>query len=404
MVGLWLQSSAAQADRVAGRVVSGPNWKARSLFIILAICLFRAFPNYNFLREPSVSQTWSDAQIKVDHPLADMARLFPPGTHESKLTFRLTVPLLAHSFHLRQAGLLILFGICGVFLLYSVVSISYEITGSRKASAYICLAVGCIWPGLLAFHQLLGGFYDAMALVLLLLAMAAESPAVSAVLVFAAAWTDERALAASLPVFLFAAVRSGRGKLHALYTGKAGAILLAWMAYFGTRLYLGVAHRLVVDSGGIGFGILARNVALIALGIWTALGCAWLLVAYGFLALMLKKRYSVAIAFGCALGSIMGVAFLTLDITRSLAYCLPAVFIGMSAASENESREKLEALAGLCALISFAIPTHFVQDGGVTWLLPFPAQMDSLGTLSAAGLEIPTRAILAHIEIRQGMA
>jgi hypothetical protein len=200
-----------------------------------------------------------------------------------------------------------------------------------------------------------------VALLLLLLAMAARSPAVSAVLVFAAAWTDERALAASLLVFLFAAVRSGRGTVRGLYAGKAGAILLAWPAYLGTRLYLTVAHRLVVETAGIGLGILARNVTVIPLGIWTALGGAWLLVAYGFLALMLKKHCVFAICFACVLGAIVTLAFLTLDVTRSLAYCLPALFIAMSAASETESKENLEAIAGLCALISFVVPTHFVQ-------------------------------------------
>jgi hypothetical protein len=78
VVRLWLRRAAAQADKAVAQAVYGPRWKAKALFLVVAICLFRAFPGYRFLQDPSVLRTWSDAQIKVDHPLADMVRLFRP--------------------------------------------------------------------------------------------------------------------------------------------------------------------------------------------------------------------------------------------------------------------------------------------------------------------------------------
>src|SRR5689334_2031855 len=78
------------------RLLSGPRWKYSSLAIIIAWALFRAFPSYDALRTEIVDSTWRSAQIKFDHPFADTSRLFASGSHESNLTFRLSIPVIAH--------------------------------------------------------------------------------------------------------------------------------------------------------------------------------------------------------------------------------------------------------------------------------------------------------------------
>ena len=137
----------------------------------------------------------------------------PPASHEAKLTFRLAVPVLARTLHLGRDGMLALFALCGVFTLYLTLDLSFRITQNRIAAAAVCLGVACVWPGVLAFHQLLGGFYDAVALCLVLAAMWAPAP-LAAIGLLAAAWTDERALLAGLLVMVYAGLRREPGAAH----------------------------------------------------------------------------------------------------------------------------------------------------------------------------------------------
>jgi hypothetical protein len=174
----------------------------KALFAVGAISLFRAFPNYDALRTIFSETTWRNVQVKFDHPMADTSRIFAPGSHESNLTFRLTVPILAHIFHLHRAEVLICFAFVGFVLLYLVLKVAFTLSASKRVALFVCLSTACTWPGEAAFHELRGGYYDALALCLVLAACATSSSIVTAALLFLAAWTDERALVASLFVLL----------------------------------------------------------------------------------------------------------------------------------------------------------------------------------------------------------
>lgn len=172
-------------------------WKWKALPLALAISLFRAFPAYDALATPHSQATFRDMQFQVGHLPADMGRLFPPDSHESKLTFRLTVPIVARVLHLNETGLLILYGFAGIALLYLVLVLSEKIAGSRQAAFFVCLSIACVWPGETSFHELYGGVYDGVALCLVLLALSSKSVLLAGASLFLAAWTDERALIAA---------------------------------------------------------------------------------------------------------------------------------------------------------------------------------------------------------------
>jgi hypothetical protein len=359
------------------------------VLLVLVFSLLRAFPNYSFLREAGNQGTWRNAAIKGQDPTVDMTRRFPPASHEAKLNFRLTVPLLARVLHLGRDGLLALFSISGVLILYFTLDLSYQLTqspwqngiaplaqqparinrevrssdflGSRIAAAAVCMAVACIWPGVLAFHQLLGGFYDAVALCLLLAAMRATAP-LAAVALFLAAWTDERALLAAGLILVYAALRRE--------FARGIAIAAAGSAYAATRLYFGNVYSLHTAWDGIGLGILLKDFNMAPLGIWTGLGGCWLIVAGGMWVLLARRRFFLVLAYGLALCAVIVAALVVEDVTRSMAYTLPAVFVGLAALVESEPPLVIERVAAASALICVLVPTYFAQAGNATWLLP----------------------------------
>ncbi len=352
------------------RILSGPGWKWKALLVVLAISLFRAFPSYDALATPFVETTWRNALIKVDHPMADMARLFPPESHESKLTLRLAVPLLAHVLHLGETGLLIFSGIVGVLLLYVVLTLAAKLGAGRKTALFTCLAVACAWPGEAGFHELRGGFYDAPALCLLLLAMLSDSAPLAALCVFLAAWTDERALIASPFVILLSLASSKRR------FAKPIAIGIAWIAYLATVTLLIQAYSLSIATGGVGLAVLSSQINMIPLGIWTGLSGAWLLVAAGIAAALRQKRPAIATAFSAELALMIVTAVLVVDITRSMAYCLPAVPLALAMLIRSVSPERLERVAKTSAIVSLVAPTYYAQGStGLWWLFPLPIQI-----------------------------
>jgi hypothetical protein len=351
----------------AVRLTTGPRWKARALLFVLSFSLFRAFPNYNVLRQPEVVNTWKEVAIKIAHPATDMVRLFPADSHEAKLNFRLTVPLIAHVFHLGTAGQLALFAVCGALLLLCALTLAERATGSRTVALYVTLAIACTWPGVLAFHQLQGGFYDAVALLLLLFAMAARRPAVAGAALFAAAWTDERALLVAPLVCLFALAQSERS--------RCAAVLLGVAAYLAGRIWLAHAWALHTTMAGVGIPIFLRDLHMAPLGLWAGLTGTWIVIVCALAILAARRRYFefAGLAFGVAL--LTACALGLEDQARTMAYALPAVFVALQVLAKNETPGTVERIAKATALVCALLPTWFVQSGNATWILPLPVQL-----------------------------
>lgn len=160
------------ADSRAHRALfSGRYWKAKSVLAALALALLRTYPAYQALQTDFVKSTWQSAQVKFDHALTDMAKVFPPTTHAAKLTFRLTVPLLAHAFRLRPSQLILINAVLGVLLLFLVLELAHRATNHRKIAFLVTLCAACCWAGQAAFHEYGGDYYDTAAFWLMLLAI-----------------------------------------------------------------------------------------------------------------------------------------------------------------------------------------------------------------------------------------
>jgi hypothetical protein len=361
-------------NAVIERTLSGPFWKLKALCGVLGISFFRAFPSYDALGTNFHQSTWRDIQIKFDHPFIDTSQLFPAGSHASNLTFRLTVPILAHVFHLHELGLLIFFALVGIVLLYLVLNVSFTLSASKRTALFVCLTTACAWPGEAAFHELRGGYYDALALCLLVAAFATSSSLLAAAFLFLAAWTDERALIASSFVFLLYAYKNTG--IRRFLTGKPAAVIVAAAAYLGTRAYLTATHSYILSTSGVGLSVLSQQTNVIPLAIWTGLGGGWILVVFGLVTLFRQKHYLAFAAFCAALAGMIVASLAVADVTRSMAYCLPAVFVALAALSSSAEPKRIEGMAAISAAISFLVPTYYLEgNAGLWWLYPLPIQI-----------------------------
>jgi hypothetical protein len=351
--------------------VAGDWWKLRTLLLVLVLSLLRLWPDYSALQQPGVGESWHVVQTQSQHPLMDMALLYPGCSHEAKLTFRLTVPLVVRIAHLGQTGILVLFALCGAISLYQVLANSYRLTGSRVTALWLSVAVGCTWPGVLGFHQLLGGFYDAVAICLLLLAMSADAPIIAGLCIFVASWTDERALLGSGMVFLFAVIRSERRGIREILAGKPLAVLLASAAYAATRLCCTAVYSLRTATDCTGSAVFRSHLSAAPLSVWSGLGACWWVVICCIGVLLRQRRYAMTLALLLGLGVVVLPALCVEDMTRSMAYTLPSLLVAAAIIGKSQSNETTERMAITCALVSTLIPTLYMQQTSVTWFLPF---------------------------------
>ena len=112
---------------------------------------------------------------------------------------------------------------------------------------------------------------------------------------------------------------------------------------------------------------------MIPVGIWTGLGGLWILVTFSLIVLLRQRQYWIAAGFCALLGAASVAAFLVQDVTRTMAYCLPAVFIALRVFVRYEPK-KIEKLAKIGGFASALAPTFFVLGNTVLYLYPLPVE------------------------------
>jgi hypothetical protein len=289
------------------------------------------------------------------------------------------MPLLAHWL---KAG----FGFCrlleiagGILIFYLSARLLHRLTDDRVAAFWGTMVVACIFAGTTSFVEF-RGMFDGVAILLLVAAVFFKNPLLIGLCVFAGAWTDERALVASSLVMLYhlqSAPLHLNTAVRRFFSGPCVATFLAWLAYFAGRYYLVERLGLNADSGGVGFSVLANQLNNLPMGIWTGLEGAWILVVLGMIGLWLRKDYLVLGLQGLAVTAVIVVAMSVMDITRSMAYILPVLFLSVKQLNETETKQTVRSLLFTAFLVSFLWPSYYAGGKEAIWWHspPLPIQI-----------------------------
>lgn len=128
---------------------------------------------------------------KIEHPLKDLTRYYPLDSHEAKLNYRLTVPVILHLLRLHSQWVMPAATILAITaVLYLSCLVAFQITSSRVVALFVGLGVASTYAGSYGFIQV---GYDAMTLALVVCAALVRIPwYLRGILVFAACFADER--------------------------------------------------------------------------------------------------------------------------------------------------------------------------------------------------------------------
>ncbi|MEZ5323247.1 MAG: hypothetical protein R2698_14475 [Microthrixaceae bacterium] len=363
-------------------------WRIRTTLLLTTGALFVAFPSLDAIDRGS----WNAVERIGRHPFAPLR--FPPGSHESKMIFRVTVPILGDGLGLGPYGYLALQALFGVLLIFCLLTLLERATGDRVVSIVLTGAAVMTYGGCASFVET-RGMFDGVALTLLLLALISSRPLLSGLLVFLAGWTDERALLASgfLVAYLLyeRSVRRDTGNESAgpVAPGSAGsdfdwrvaAVAAAIVLYLASRIAVTALRHLPQDNGGIGLRVLLDQVNNIPVGLWTGLEGLWMVVALGTYVMWRQRiRHAAAVMSGTV--AVIAIAAVSVvDISRGMAYLLPSVVVAALVLHDTMSTARFRRLSLLCLAVSAIWPIYYVGGShSIGLYYPFPLEMARLLT------------------------
>jgi hypothetical protein len=365
MIQNWLHDIAIKGEHWFSRFSESPRWMWKWAILCYAFILFFSFPDLPKLFNPGDHSIWQAVQEQIADPTAQHY-IDDPESHQAKRTFRLFMPMLFKLLHTENIFLMYLLQQFAVIaLLFFVLRISFRVTSDKLTTAALALAVSFLFIGQAGVVDVFGKF-DTIAICGLLGAMAFRHPLLVFVFCSIAAWTDERGLLACSLVFVWWKMwENEKITFVALFRpqGSSLAVILAIGFYSGLRLYLQNKYNMQTATGLVGLDVLQSQFNMIFFGLWTGLEGLWLLFFASVAALFRQREWWLGISITLSIIILVSLSFLVVDISRSLMYLAPLIFICLLILAKTESKIYLRKLVLTSALICILVPTYFAEGG-----------------------------------------
>jgi hypothetical protein len=225
----------------------------------------------------------------------------------------------------------------------------------------------------------LRGIFDGEALLFLSCAVLSEWAWLAGLFALVAAWTDERALIALSLVYLYHVYRRERRGHHwlASYCGPTPmAIIAGGVAYLVMRLAVARSYQMTINPIGITPKTVIAQINNLPMGCWTALEGGWLLALAAMMVLARKRRIAFLFFYISAIAVVLFVSMAVWDITRSMAYALPAIFIAVQVLQEVESIPDLRVIFAVSSAVSILWPNYYAaMSHDIYWNVPLPVRV-----------------------------
>jgi hypothetical protein len=209
-------------------------------------------------------------------------------------------------------------------------------------------------------------WFDGAAYFFLMLALFSNKPVITGLSVFLAAFIDERALIASGLVFIWWKIAKLKGRTISFkYIIKPDIhfvfIVLAWVSYFLVRFILihhyGLSQIKIKMADVINY--MKDNVNHFAFLILTGLKWFNIFILLGIILMIRLKYYYVLILYVLCTLLILLTAFMIHDVTRTVSYAFPAIFIALYLfVREGDSLKNLRYLTLTIVILCFLMASY----------------------------------------------
>ncbi len=346
-------------------------WVLTLTLLLPLVVLFFAFPTFE--RIPTEFKGHWDAILhQIQNPFAQ--KDYIPFSHEAKITYRLSIPFIARLLNLEIIGLLVFQAVLGTISFYMTLKIFLRLMSDKIVALFLTLSFAFIYAGKTSFIEV-RAMFDGVAIFFLIASIYFKNPFAIFIAVFLSSWTDERGLVASSLVFVFWLYNSYSHNKK-IISWQAISVVLAWIAYFATRLYLSHTYNLKTETEGTGFAIFREQINNLPIGIWSALEGFWVIVIIAIVLLIKQRQWLIGVPYLFSIGVVLAVGMSVTDITRSVAYVFPAVFLALSILEKVETKNTIRKFSLVCLMLSFLYPTYdSTGDYYINWVYPLPLQI-----------------------------
>lgn len=352
------------------------------VFTAIALSLFFAFPSYDVAYTQEMYENWAAIVMQSKAPLNSVE--YDGSSHQANLAFRLTPVLIAGLFGIDTiTGFLILQFVSFIFLFWVIARLLRKLNEDPVVYYLLTLSISFMFVGNVLCSDY-RGFFDVMAYLFLTASLMFRNAFAIFIALLFAYFSDERALIASGLVFLFFLLEDkplpeNISLKHFFYfSPKLLTVVLSWGFYFSIRLLLGYFFGLKTNSEVLVdylFTQTVHQINLFPFGVWTGLEGFWVLVLLSFVVLIQRNCWIFIGFYTLALMVVIFISIWVFDITRSMAYLLPSVFVSLRLLSTNENRVLLR-YASVTILLLCVFPTYYAGGSNeINWLLPLPFQI-----------------------------
>jgi hypothetical protein len=274
---------------------------------------------------------WEANLIKKNDLLNPMTE-YAPHTHEAKLVFRLTVPVIMKIFNLYPLHIFYLQFVLAFFIYYFWVVIVFKIIKNYKTTLLLTIAMACTYFGRSYYIDCWGGLDTYSYFFILLCIWGRNKPYILIPGALALFFLDERGILSFFIIWLgikildndseslsFKKIISLKDSSKYLYT--------VFLIGTGMRLYLMYSIRIPSLSDSITFDYFIGQWKYLQAGLFSGIVSFWGLFFLCLFVLLKNKNY---LSF---LGIFLGIILFSLtagmvsDMTRSIAYLLPLSLI-----------------------------------------------------------------------------
>ncbi len=340
-------------------------------FYFILICYFTTliffFPNLSFINSNSKGNKFIDRQIEEVFFQVDSA-VYPEMMHEAKCTFRITVPLIGKLLHTSAAGLIYFQFVIYLLFLVILYRLLNRLIELKTISRLLVLSFCFTYVGKSFFY--VTPFFDCYAYLFLVLTFYFSNPFVLFGLCIAAFFTDERAAIAILFSMLWHSKESIPDSLKGIFkfrpTLSSVSLLFGLLISLALRFFLTEKYNVQVTWSMVGISALINNknfipfVSLLAFeGFW------WLLIMNFFT----SKKILTLLNFSLVALIFIG-TFIVYDLTRSITYGFPAIFISLYIFKNDFSVNALKSISLLILASCILIPTYSVINPSISFLSP----------------------------------
>ncbi len=346
------------------------QWKLKTVVLCLFLSLFLSTPKYlyfyNYLSGNVVADKYEALKKQIDHPFLPV--YYGPASHESKMAFRLTIPVFAHVMHLNILGIYIIQFILGVISIYLFLLLILSITQNRELSVLLTIAFATSYSGTSAFIDV-WGFLDSYVFFFFLLIAYFNNPLLTGIVLLFSYFTDERAVFGSLlfPIWFYLFKRENNPFSPVRNIAAMGVALLT---YGILRILLIQYFGLHMGTGTIGPVAFLQNFNNIGLGILEGMKGFWIFIFLAAIILYMNKQKWVALLYASACMLIFTVSLMVWDNTRSFSYMILSIPLSIMAFHTYIKPNTVYKFALLVTILNILTPLYSVQLE-LYWINPF---------------------------------